>query len=110
MHAFMKPCRSYIAYTICSGASGRERSEIFTFGMEERLECGRCKRVRYRVDKMDVVSVPVPAHRKATSDQGSTDKDGWEPVRFEDCLALLTVPETLEYGCPSCSDRVFARK
>lgn len=45
--------------------------------MEEKLERGQCKRVRYRVDKMVVVSVPVPAHRKVTGDQGSTDKQEW---------------------------------
>ena len=79
--------------------------------MEERLECGRCNRVRYRIDKMDVVSIPIPAQRKAADNQDSASKpDDWEPVRFEDCLASFTVPEALEYGCPSCSERVFATK
>jgi ubiquitin carboxyl-terminal hydrolase 5/13 len=103
--------RTKVACVICKGSAGLEPTRLFTFGMEERLECGRCNRVRYRIDKMDVVSIPVPAQRKAAGNQDSAGRrDDWEPVRFEDCLASLTVPEALEYDCPSCSERVFAKK
>ena len=78
--------------------------------MKERLECGQCNRVWHRIDKRDIVNVPVPAHRKATVHRDSTDKEEWEPVLFEVCLALLSGPEVLDYDCPSCSTQVLAKR
>ena len=39
---------------------GGDPTAVFAFGLEQRLQCGACRGVRYRVDAMDVVSVPVP--------------------------------------------------
>jgi ubiquitin carboxyl-terminal hydrolase 5/13 len=97
-----------------------EPTDVFAFGMEQRLQCGACKRVRYRVDKMDVLSVSVPARKKPEQDAANpTDasaagdqkqKTEWEAVHFETCLAALTVPEALEYHCPACARGVIATK
>jgi ubiquitin carboxyl-terminal hydrolase 5/13 len=55
--------------------SGPEPTEIFAFGMEQRLQCGECQGVRYRVDRMDIVSVPVTAKEKGKDPDGKTE---WE--------------------------------
>ncbi|KZT68491.1 ubiquitinyl hydrolase [Daedalea quercina L-15889] len=86
---------------------GMEPTEVFAFGMEQRLECGECKRVRYRVDGMDVVSVPVPAREKGKEAEGKTL---YEDVQLSECLDILTGPEALEYTCPACQKNVIATK
>ena len=53
-------------------APGGEPTEGFAFGMEQRLACGECGRVRYRVDGMDTVGVPVPAREKGKDAEGKT--------------------------------------
>lgn len=86
---------------------GIEPTEVFAFGMEQRLQCGECKGVRYRTDAMDVVSVPVSAKEKGKDADG---KVLWEDVVIEDCLGALTGVEALEYSCPQCAKNVIATK
>jgi ubiquitin carboxyl-terminal hydrolase 5/13 len=86
---------------------GQEPSNVFAFGMEQRLQCGNCGRVSYRTDKMDVVSIALPAREKAVDGEG---KKSWEDVGLKSCLDTLMLPEALEYGCPSCDLKVLAMK
>lgn len=86
---------------------GSDPTEVFAFGMEQRLECGDCKKVRYRVDGMDVVSVAVPAVEKSKDAEG---KILYEDVLLWDCLGALLGVEALEYTCPSCAKKVIATK
>lgn len=83
-------------------------TEIFKFGLEQRLECGDCNKVRYRVDSQDSVSVPVPATPLQPDVDGEPTK--YAEVKLEDCLDLAFQPETLEYSCPSCSKSVVAQR
>ena len=82
-------------------------TEVFKFGMEQRLQCGECAKVRYRVDAADVVSVPVPRHEKGVDEEGKTQ---FEDVKLQECLDVLTGVEALEYTCPSCQKQVIAQK
>ena len=75
--------------------------------MEQRLQCGDCKKVRYRTDNADVVSVTVPAQEKGKDENG---KDIYQEVQLTDCLDSLLGMEALEYACPSCSKNVHALK
>ncbi|TBU25653.1 ubiquitin carboxyl-terminal hydrolase 14 [Dichomitus squalens] len=85
----------------------KEPTGVFAFGMEQRLECGECRRVRYRVDATDAVSVPVPAREKGKDAEGKTV---YEEVPLKECLDILTGTEALEYQCPSCQKKVIATK
>ena len=87
--------------------AGKEPTEVFAFGMEQRLECGECKRVRYRVDAMDTVGVPVPAREKGKNEEGKTI---YEEVPLRECLEVVTGTEALEYQCPACQKKVIATK
>ena len=74
-----------------------EPTEIFSFGLEQRLECLGCHRVRYRIDNMDVLSLGVPA-----ADISEGEEQMYAPVPLELCLDLFlgeTGQETLEYQC-----------
>ena len=82
-------------------------TEIFRFGLEQRLQCTECARVRYRVDAADVVSVPVPKREKGVDDEG---KAQFGDVSLAECLDVLTGVEALEYTCPSCQKQVIAQK
>ncbi|THH03651.1 hypothetical protein EW145_g6112 [Phellinidium pouzarii] len=84
-----------------------ESTEVFRFGMEQRLQCGDCKRVRYRVDSQDSISVPVSAK------ETGKDMDGkilYEDVELTKALDAVTANEALEYQCPSCNKTVIAVK
>lgn len=80
---------------------------IFAYAMEQRLQCSDCKKVRYRVDAMDVVSVAVPVQEK------EKDADGkiiYTEVQLVQTLEALLSSEALEYGCPHCQKTVHAIK
>ncbi|CAK5277562.1 unnamed protein product [Mycena citricolor] len=80
---------------------------VFSYAMEQRLQCNVCSKVSYRTDTMDVLSVPVPAV------ENSKDADGkplFEPVPLLACIDSVSAPEALEYSCPSCAKSVHALK
>lgn len=81
----------------------------FRFAMEQRLQCLACKRVSYRVDEQDNISIPVPARRKPSPANG-TDKDAvkgseFEPVSLKECLDIFTAKDTVEFTCPACNSK-----
>jgi ubiquitin carboxyl-terminal hydrolase 5/13 len=80
---------------------------VFSYGMEQRLQCTDCKKVRYRVDNEDVISVTLPAVEKGKNEDG---KSIHREVQLTDCLDSLLGMEALEYACPSCSKNVQALK
>lgn len=75
--------------------------ESFRFSMEQRLQCSGCRRVRYRLDEQDNISIPVPSRRLAHSDH-TDDSDSFEPVTLFDCLDAFTSEETVDLRCTSC--------
>lgn len=82
-------------------------TEIFKFGLEQRLECNDCKRVRYRVDSQDSISVPIAAKEREKDSDG---KVIYEDVTLVDSLSTATGDEALEYQCPNCRQSVVAVK
>lgn len=93
----------------------------FKFCMEQRLQCLSCKRVSYRTDIQDNITVPVPVRRVrgATIDmvvdgEGGTEvgakKDVFEPVTIKECLDIFTGDEVIEYTCKACGGKDGARK
>ncbi|KAF9231746.1 hypothetical protein BU15DRAFT_90837 [Melanogaster broomeanus] len=98
-----------------------EPTEIFAFGLEQRLQCQGCHRVRYRVDNMDVLSLGVPAQEVPEEEGGSAPdsakpdnvpaKTKYAPVALEQCLGLLlgqTGQEMLEYQCEAGCGKTYA--
>lgn len=81
----------------------------FRFVMEQRLQCLSCKKVRYRTDEQDNISIPVPVRRKHSVAAGSADtekpKDEFEPVTLKECLDNFTSTEMVELTCSSCGSK-----
>lgn len=79
----------------------------FRFVMEQRLQCNSCKKVRYRIDEQDNISIPVPVRRKLRVINGESGeekpKDEFEPVTLKECLDSFTSTELVELTCPSCN-------
>lgn len=73
--------------------------ENFRFEAEQRLQCLGCKRVRYKVDEQDNISVAVPARRIAN------EKDQFESVTLSECLDIFTAEEVVELTCPACESQ-----
>ncbi|KAF8245229.1 ubiquitinyl hydrolase [Wilcoxina mikolae CBS 423.85] len=92
----------------------------FRFVLEQRLQCMSCKKVAYRTDVQDNISVPVPARRIKTPDvvmdeageaeSGKDKKDVFEPVTIKECLDIFTSDELVEFKCKSCGGKEGARK
>ncbi|THG97579.1 hypothetical protein EW026_g4443 [Hermanssonia centrifuga] len=101
---FVSAIRRHLKRT---GDAGADPTEIFSFGMEQRLQCNECNKVRYRVDATDVGSVPVPKRENGVDEDG---KIIYEEVSLKECLDILTGPEALEYTCPACQKQVLALK
>ncbi|KAL9629416.1 MAG: hypothetical protein Q9164_006889 [Protoblastenia rupestris] len=68
-----------------------------------------CKKVRYRTDEQDNISVRVPVRRKPqaanTYLEGDKRKGEFEPVTLKECLDTFTAPEAVELTCPACSSK-----
>lgn len=95
-----------------SGSSAEDPTEVFKFGLEQRLQCETCRRVRYRVDGSDVLSVPVPQReRQEDPTRDADDRTAkYQDVRLEECLDIFAGIEQLEYYCPNCKNNVQAMK
>ncbi|KIM37665.1 hypothetical protein M413DRAFT_448435 [Hebeloma cylindrosporum] len=94
------------------GQKYKERSEqdpttVFTYATEQRLQCTSCRKVRYRTDTTDVVSVAIPANVKGQDADGKTL---YHDVQLTQCLETLLGSEGLDYACPSCARNVQAVK
>ncbi|KAI5283669.1 hypothetical protein KEM55_001424, partial [Ascosphaera atra] len=71
----------------------RDPTEPFRFALEQKLQCKQCKRVRYKVDELDNISVPVPARLSGSSHD---DVPRYERTTLRECLDLFTAEETVD--------------
>lgn len=81
--------------------------QSFRFVMEQHLQCMSCKKVRYRTDEQDNISIPVPVKRRPSVAKGTDEKpkDEFESVTLKECLDTFTAAEAVELTCPSCSSK-----
>ncbi|KAK7885243.1 ubiquitin C-terminal hydrolase Ubp14 [Exophiala xenobiotica] len=80
--------------------------QSFRFVLEQRLACLNCKRVRYRSDEQDNISIPVPVRRKSVVNGDGAKGAEFEPVPLEDCLDILTAPEKVGgLTCAACGSK-----
>ncbi|WOO84938.1 Ubiquitin carboxyl-terminal hydrolase 14 [Vanrija pseudolonga] len=83
-----------------------EATNIVRFGTEQRLECERCHRVGYKVDSVDLASLPVEAIEQGVDEDG---KKLYAPVTLEESLVEFVAPQELnDYACGNCGERVRA--
>jgi ubiquitin carboxyl-terminal hydrolase 5/13 len=87
--------------------------DAFRFVMEQRLQCTNCRRVRYRTDEQENISIPVPIRRipkidkmEVTDDNSKEkDKEEFEPVTLKECLDIFTAEEMVELTCGACGSK-----
>ena len=78
----------------------------FRFVMEQRLQCLNCKKVRYRSDEQDNISIPVPVRRKPLGEAADSTKGSeFELVTLKECLDIFTMADVVELTCPACSSK-----
>ena len=92
----------------------QDPTNAFRFVMEQRLQCLSCKKVRYRTDEQDNISIPVPIRKATQSAPVSGDDakpDEYESVTLKECLDVFTSQETVELTCSSCgSENGFSKR
>ena len=95
--------------TRAAHAGSPDPVQSFRFVLEQRLQCMSCKKVRYRTDEQDNISLPVPVRRKKQFTNGLTErempKDEFEPVTMKECLDTFTAFEVVELTCPACGSK-----
>lgn len=94
--------------------------EAFRFVMEQKLQCLSCKKVRYREDEMENISVAVPIKRISRDikmDDTTPGPDGrdktpeeFESVTLQQCLEDFTAAEVVELNCASCGNKGFTKQ
>lgn len=85
-----------------------EATNILRFGMEQRLQCSECRRVGYKVDEVDLASLPVEAVEVGITEEG---KKIWKEVQLGESLDSLCATEELaDYACSNCGKKVRAEK
>ncbi|KAF2115510.1 ubiquitin carboxyl-terminal hydrolase-like protein [Lophiotrema nucula] len=93
-------------------APQKDPVDAFRFAMEQRLQCISCKKVRYRTDEQENISIPVPIRRIPKDSRMDTDSDGkeqekeeFEPVTLKECLDIFTADEMVELTCGFCGSK-----
>ena len=96
-------------------APQKDPVDAFRFVMEQRLQCVGCKRVRYRTDEQENISIPVPIRRipkeaqmEVTDDSGKEkeqEKEEFESVSLKECLDIFTAQEMVELTCGACGSK-----
>ncbi|TQS36040.1 hypothetical protein Golomagni_03521 [Golovinomyces magnicellulatus] len=81
----------------------------FRFLLEQRLQCLSCKKVRYRSDEQDNISISVPL-RKLSIASGSlngvlNESEEYDSVSFKECLEIFTSEELVELICSGCGSK-----
>lgn len=90
------------------GNSAEDPVQSFRFVLEQKLQCIDCKKVRYRSDEQDNISIPVPVRRKTRSDKTTEEMkkgDEFESVTLRECLDVFTATDTVELTCPACNSK-----
>ncbi|KAI9816666.1 MAG: hypothetical protein M1826_001740 [Phylliscum demangeonii] len=87
-------------------------TKSFGFVMEQRLQCLGCKKVKYRTDEQDNLSIPVPARKispgtagKVSSDVVGPKSDEYAPVTLEECLDIFTASDIVQLTCSGCGSK-----
>ncbi|CAK4003585.1 Ubiquitin carboxyl-terminal hydrolase 14 [Lecanosticta acicola] len=96
--------------------------DAFRFYMEQKLQCIQCKKVRYRQDEMENISVAVPIKRLPKSEdtamatngesekEKQNEKEQFEPVTLKQCLDDFTAPEIVALTCAGCGNKGFTKQ
>ena len=85
----------------------QDPTKAFRFALEERLQCVNCKKVRYRTDEQDNISIPVPLRKlpKSSITEDGKEVDEYEPVTLKECLDSFTATEMVEFTCAACGSK-----
>ncbi|KAJ2083687.1 ubiquitin C-terminal hydrolase Ubp14 [Coemansia sp. RSA 988] len=85
-------------------------TKVLDFTTEERLQCTECKKVRYKTQPSNSVSLPV-IKRPIDGAEEDSAQQTFAPVELAECLELMTGEETVEgYNCPYCQHPTVATK
>ncbi|POS85123.1 hypothetical protein EPUL_001828 [Erysiphe pulchra] len=83
--------------------------QSFRFVLEQRLQCISCKKVRYRSDEQDNISILVPVRKLSKLKEGLTTPDikpdEYEAISLKECLDNFTADELVELTCSSCGSK-----
>ena len=77
----------------------------FRFALEQRLQCLKCKKVRYRCDEQDNISIPVPVRKLSPAQGSAAEEIKYDAVTLKECLDTFTSTEIVELTCALCGSK-----
>ncbi|KAI1800119.1 ubiquitinyl hydrolase [Daldinia bambusicola] len=80
----------------------KDPTQPFRFVLEQRLQCLKCKKVRYSSNEQDGIFIDVPLV-KLPAVEGEGDR--YKPVTLKQCLDNFTGTELVELTCASCGSK-----
>lgn len=90
-------------------ASKNDPTNVFDFVTEQRVQCQKCKKVRYQKDQTNCIPVSVPV--RPIKPKNDEEKVTYEPVNFTECLDDFVKEETVDgYNCPNCNEKTTASR
>ncbi|WVQ75481.1 hypothetical protein IAR50_005106 [Cryptococcus sp. DSM 104548] len=90
------------------GLESVDPTRILSFAMEQRLECGKCKRVGLQTEPADLASLPVNAVEEGVGEDG---KKLYKKVELTQCMEDLCASEEVPgYECANCKEKTTAYK
>lgn len=63
----------------------------FQFDTEQRIQCDKCKQVKYKTEHQENISVPVPA-RKINDTE-------YDSIKLKECLDQFTANDPIDFKC-----------
>ncbi|GAB7355423.1 hypothetical protein MBLNU459_g5937t1 [Dothideomycetes sp. NU459] len=93
--------------------------DAFRFVMEQKLQCLNCRKVRYRQDEQENISVAVPIKRIAKdatmtnttpAPDAEKEPEQFESVTLQQCLDDFTAAEVVELDCAACGSKGFTKQ
>jgi ubiquitin carboxyl-terminal hydrolase 5/13 len=88
--------------------TGKDPTQCFRFKLEERIQCTLCKRVRYRQQPTNSLSLPVP--KKLIEKGTETEPPKYGQTSLKACFDGYLGGESLDWTCPQCQRKTLAIK
>ncbi|GAB5587621.1 ubiquitin C-terminal hydrolase Ubp14 [Umbelopsis nana] len=108
-HEFFQYLTKSIEQKEKANGSSNDPTKLFQFELEQRLQCTKCRKVRYQRELTNDLMIPVP-EKVLKEKANDTDTTEYETVDLYQCFDMLVAPDSIEYLCPSCDEKTEAVK
>ena len=85
---------------------GHDPSSAFKFKMEQKLQCLKCEKVRYRNEQTTALTLRIPA--KPSGKTLENGKPEYLAVSFDEVLETFFAHDSREFTCPNDNEKTLS--